>query len=77
MKGWTIVATLCLVALLSVSGWAQQSPLDQGEADSVFFEIAHMPDMAAGDSALILEVYYFNDVQNVANASAGFAGSPG
>ncbi|MCD6248900.1 MAG: T9SS type A sorting domain-containing protein [candidate division Zixibacteria bacterium] len=60
MKVKLLIAIFALVAFAAGAS-AQQDTLDQGEADSIFITLAHTPDVAAGDSSLVVEVYVFHD----------------
>ncbi len=72
MKLKTLINTMTLCCLLSVTATAQQDPGDQGAADSVFVNI--IQPVATGDAnQVVVNLYFFNDVQNVAAASMGFS----
>ena len=60
MKVKLLIAIFALVAFAAGTS-AQQDPLDLGDADSIFIEFAHTPDVAAGDSSLVVEVYIVHD----------------
>jgi len=51
---------------------SHQDPLDLGVADSILMEIVQ-PDDWGTDSTFAVELYAYNDVQNVTNMSSGFS----
>jgi len=63
---------LLALMLLAVSASAQQSPNDLGAYDSMIWEWVHQPDVTNGDSTVIGEFYFFNDVDTLGSASIGF-----
>ncbi|MBD3257767.1 T9SS type A sorting domain-containing protein [candidate division GN15 bacterium] len=67
-----ILLSLLAIALLATPTWAQQDPNDAGAQDSIYFLMTHQPDVTSGDSSLILDLYIFNDAQNVVTAGGGF-----
>ncbi len=66
--------TLCiafLFALLSVPAFAQQDPADLGARDSIFVTMTQ-PSINGEHSTFTMEVWFFNDANNVASAGIGF-----
>jgi len=74
MKVKLIIAIFALVAFATGAS-AQQDPLDLGDADSIFIEFAHTPDVAAGDSSLVVEVYIVHDYA-LGGLSCGWSWTP-
>jgi len=67
-----LVRTALLLALLSVSAFAQQDENDKGEQDSMYM-VVHPLEEGGNDSTFIAELFYFIDSQTVGSASAGFS----
>ena len=66
-----LVRTALLLALLSVSAFAQQHENDKGEQDSMYM-VVHPLEEGGNDSTFIAELFVFIDSQTVGSASAGF-----
>ena len=71
MKFKTLTGAFLLSLMLVASGAAQQDPLDLGEADKAFFVISE-PTVGAVEQLVSAELYFFHDVQNIANMSFAF-----
>lgn len=73
MKVLLTLTAACL-AVLAVTGvtHATQSPLDEGNADSVLIRIVQSPNASTGQNLLTAEFYFLNDVQMWTTASLGF-----
>ncbi len=69
MKLRVLIGALLLCGLSSIATVAQQDPNDQGTADSAFMVISE----ADIHAPLAVEVYFFNDAQNVGSAAIGFS----
>jgi len=67
------VMLLCLTILIGFAAGAvaQQDPDDPGNPDSIIVSFTHLPDLAAGDSMVVLEVEFVVD-EPVGSASSGF-----
>ena len=74
MKAKLLITLIALVAFAAGAS-AQQDPLDAGAADSVIVVFTHTPDVAAGDSSLVIEVYIVND-NDLGGISIGWGWTP-
>jgi len=73
MKIRLMLTAVCLSVLALVgAARADQSPKDQGNADSVLIRIVQSPNASTGQNLLTAEFYFLNDVQPWTNASLGF-----
>ncbi len=69
MKAKFIIALIAVV-LMAMPVFSQ----DSGDPDSLYFTITSAPlDVVGGDSLLTLELYVFNDVQDLSGISGGFS----
>ena len=75
MKLKTLLMLVAATAL-AVSASAQQDPDDAGAADSLILSFAHLPNLAAGDSSLVVETYALNDY-TLASMSVGLRWNTG
>lgn len=75
MKSSFIVFAALMLLLVS-GAFAQQDPLDEGAADSIILVATNQPDVVGGDSSVVVECYFYNDVQDVASATALFSWAP-
>ena len=66
-----ILVSILAVALLSATAFAQQDPKDAGAADSLILSFSHLPDLATGDSSVVVEIYALND-NALGNISSAF-----
>ncbi|MCP4684152.1 MAG: T9SS type A sorting domain-containing protein [bacterium] len=66
-----LVRTAVLLALLSVSAFAQQHENDKGLPDSMYM-VVHPLEEGGNDSTFIAELFVYIDSQTVGSASAGF-----
>ncbi len=66
-----LARTVLLLALLSVSAFAQQHPDDIGAQDSMYLVVSPLEE-GGNDSTFIAELFIFTDSQIVSSASAGF-----
>jgi parallel beta-helix repeat protein len=67
-----IITVLTLAAFSCPGVIAQQDPLDQGNADSILM-IVSGPNIPANDSSVAVELYFYNDVQDLDAATVGFS----
>ncbi len=67
MKAKFIIALIAVV-LMAMPVFSQ----DAGEVDSMFLQASVTPDLVAGDSLLALDLYLWNDANDLAGVSAGF-----
>ena len=66
-------AILLMSALLTaVTALGQQDPKDKGLADTVRMDITVRPDANTNQLNVTMQLYVFNDVQRIGNASLGF-----
>lgn len=56
-----ILVLILAAAVLAATASAQQDPKDAGAADSLILHFGHLPDLATGDSSVVVEIYVLND----------------
>jgi hypothetical protein len=66
-----VTAVLCAVGWLCPSTVAQQHALDQGGPDSVIMVVS-WPAIHLGDSSVVAQLFFVNDVQALRSAAMGF-----
>ncbi len=68
----SIVWTTLLIVVLCIPAMAQQDSLDFGGPDSIYVVCPELPEFGANDSLFTVQLWFFNDSQNVASAGVGF-----
>jgi hypothetical protein len=68
----TALSVIALVVVSSTQAQFVQDPNDQGEADTVRMVCTLRPDADTHQLDVTMDLYFFNDVQNLSSAAVGF-----
>gem|GEM_PF-505682 len=73
MKIRLVLMAVCLMTMALAGGArADQSPLDQGAADSVLIRVTQSPNASLGQYQLTAEMHFLNDIQRWNGTALGF-----